>query len=385
MLGQMLVIMVLAMTVTFVIGAIAVDVGLFLSERRGAQADADFVALSGAWELLDPDATEADAQAAVDAALVANDEQLNASINGGAAQVDLIARCVSVDVLHDTPPLFFSIFGLVSPDIGAHATACTGAANTPGHLVPFQIDNNPGPCFDANEEPIFTSMCPIEMGAQGGNPRGMLDLEAAAPYCSFSPGSGDIENLIVNGAPGQCIINEGVTCDPTNNGPWYDCVAVQTGNPKKVIDGVAARLAMDGGCDGVDAGGWDDFFETINLVYDSGDPLTSIYEARDCDELTDGKQMSSRLIALIVLEEPPIPGNSGIPILAFASFYIAGCAPESVVVIDEDDLDRYCTPAGTGPPGHAVVHGRFVNLIFAGGGIGPITDQTTAFAIALVE
>jgi len=80
--GQMLLIMVVAMTVVFVIGAIAVDVGLFLSERRGAQADADFVALSGAWALLDPGATEADAQAAVDATLVANDEQLNASING---------------------------------------------------------------------------------------------------------------------------------------------------------------------------------------------------------------------------------------------------------------------------------------------------------------
>jgi len=384
--GQALIIMVMAMTVMFVIGAIAVDVGLWLSERRGSQTDADFVALSGAWALLDPAATEANAVIAVNAALAANDEQLNASLIE--LEVDMapvrFGRCVSVDVGHESRPLFFSIFGVASPDIGAHAMACTGAANVPGNLVPFQIDNNPGDCFTAEEEPRFTSMCPIEMGAQGGNPRGMLDMEAPEDYCSFSPGAGDIEDLIINSAPGICLVNEAGFCDPTDGGPWYDCVAVQTGNPKKVIDGVAARLAMDGDCDGPDAGGVDDFDETINLVFDTGDPFTSIYEARDCDEFTEGKQMSSRLVSLIVLEDEPIPGNTGYPILAFAAFYIAGCAHELDVVVDESDLDRYCGP-GFPEPGRAVVYGRFVNLIFAGGGIGDPTDQTTVFGIALVE
>ncbi len=374
--------MVLAMTVMFVIGAIAVDVGLWLSERRGSQTDADFVALSGAWELLDPGATEDDAADAVNAALAANDEQLNASL--AELDVDLIERCVSVDIEHDSRPLFFSIFGVGSPEIGAHAKACTGAANPPGNLVPFQIDNNPGDCFTAEEEPIFTSMCPIEMGAEGDNPRGMLDMQAPEDYCSYSPGGGDIEDLIENSAPGICLINETGDCDPLKNGPWYDCVAVQDGNPKKVIDGVAARLAKDGVCDGPDAGSVDDFFETVNLVIDTGDPFTSIYDARDCDEFTDGKQMSPRLVSLIVLEDEPVPGNAGYPILAFAAFYLAGCAHELDVVVDESDLDRYCGP-GFPEPGHAVVYGRFVNIIFAGGGISDPTDQTTVFGIALVE
>ena len=381
----MIIMMVLAMTVMFLVGAIAVDVGLWLSERRGAQMDSDFVALSGAWELMNPAATEADAVAAVNAALDANDEQLNASLIG--VDVDLDARCVSVDVGHDSRPLFFQIFGVGSPDIGAHAKACTGAANAPGNLIPFQIADDPGPCFDEDEEPIFTSMCPIEMSGPDGNPRGMIDMEAPEDYCSFSPGDGDIEDLIITGAPGICLINTIDDCDPSNNGPWYDCVAMQTGNPQKVIDGIEARVAMDGGCDGPDAGGVDDFFETINLVFDSGDPLTSIYGPRDCDGATPGTQISPRLVSLIVLEEPP-PTNSGptgFPILAFAGFYLAGCAGESVVVMDESDLDRYCTLAGTGPPGLAVVYGRFVNLIFAGGGIGDPTDQTTVFGIALVE
>ncbi|HEY5638767.1 MAG TPA: Tad domain-containing protein [Dehalococcoidia bacterium] len=433
--GQALILLVLAMTVTFFVGAIAVDIGLWLSERRGAQTDADFIALTGAWALLEPGADEQDAKDAANDALAANDEQLNATIFGE-PEVEMDPQgydsCVSVNVRHDSRPLFFEIFGLGSPNIGAHATACTGAIQAPGNLVPFQIDNNPGPCFDTNEEPMFTSMCPLELGAQGDNPRGMLDLQASGDYCSEAGGSGDIEDLIEFGAPGICLITETNSCDPNKGGPWYDCVAVQTGNPKKVLDGTAARLAKDGGCDGPDAGNIDDFFETIILVFDTGDPFTSIYEPRDCDPATDGKQISSRLVSLIVLEDPPIPGNTGYPSLAFAAFYIAGCAGEGVVVVDESDLDRYCdddyqvatiadnsyvsavpplgpvpglsachkpdhnppgnpcatpgpTPPVTGSPGHAVVYGRFVNIIYAGGAIGDPTDQTTAFGIALVE
>jgi hypothetical protein len=383
----MLVIMMLAMTVVFVIGAIAVDIGLWFSERRGAQTDADFAALSGAWALLDPGATEASASDAVNAALAANDEQLNASLGG--LEVDLDAGCVSVDVEHDSEPLFFAIFGLASPNIGAHAKACTGAAETPGNIVPFQIDDNPGDCFTTEEKPIFTSMCPIEMAAQGDNPRGMLDLQAPENYCSYSPGGGDIEELIENSAPGDCRINETGFCDPVKNGPWYTCVAIQDGNPKKVIDGVAARLAKDGACDGAgDApiyNGVDDFYETIYRVTDTGNDFTSIYEARDCDTVTPGMQMSPRIVSLIVLEDTPEPGNYGYPIIAFAGFYIAGCAHESTVVVVENDLDdRYCGP-GFPEPGHAVVYGRFVNLIVTSSGISDATDQTTIFGIALVE
>lgn len=378
----MIIVFVGVMTVVFVVGAIAVDVGLWLSERRGAQSDADFVALTGAWELLDPGATVGDVTTAVDGALAANDEQLNASIEGS-PDIDLGERCVAVDVRHDSALLFSAIFGLTDIDIGAHAKACAGAANAPGDVVPFQIDDNPGPCFDSNEEPIFTSMCPLELGAQSGDPRGMLDLNAPGDYCSDSPDAGEIEDVIVDGASGICMINETGTCDPAANGPWYDCVAVQDGNPKKVLDGVAARLAAEGACDD-NSDGIEDWDETVVLLFDTGDPYTSIYEARDCDPLTEGKQYSVRLISLIVLEEKPPSGNTGWPILAFASFRLEGCQAEGVPVADETDLDRDCS-GDYGPQGHAVVYGRFVKIVFTGGGITPPNDQTTAFGIGLVE
>ncbi|HEY8766157.1 MAG TPA: pilus assembly protein TadG-related protein, partial [Dehalococcoidia bacterium] len=59
--GQSLLLLVLAITVMFVIGAIVVDVGLWLSERRGSQTQADFSALAGAYELLNPAASSSDA------------------------------------------------------------------------------------------------------------------------------------------------------------------------------------------------------------------------------------------------------------------------------------------------------------------------------------
>ena len=272
--------------------------------------------------------------------------------------------CIVTPTVTPTPTPIATGTATATPTATQPAPTPTGAANAPDNLVPFQIDNNPGPCVETNEEPIFTSMCPMWMAVQDGIPGSMLDLEAPEDFCSHSPGDGDIEELVINSAPGICLINETGNCDPNNNGPWYDCVAVQDGNPKKVIDGVAARLAKDGACDGVDLGDVDDFFETISLVLDTGDPLTSIYEARDCDDFTRGKQASPRLVSLIVLEEPPPPssGPAGYPIIAFADFYIAGCAHESAVVFDESDLDRYCGPDFP-EPGHAVVYGRFVNIV----------------------
>lgn len=354
--GQALILMVLAMTVMFVIGAITVDVGLWLSERRGSQTEADFAALAGAYQLLAPGASSSDAVTAATNSLNSNDQQKNASF---ANPVLVDNSCwnqgdddaVTVDVQRDSKALFFGIFGVASPEIGAHAKACVGAATGLGNLLPFEIGQQPGPCFDSNSKPKFTSMCPIECGSQarqcdidGQNPRGMLDLDAAGDYCSDASGPGDIADLIEFGAGGTCLINASGSCDPARGGPWYDCVAVQTGDAAKVIKGTNARVLKDGLCDQNfgNGDGVDDFFESVAMVFDSGDPYSSFYAPRDCDPAQDGLQISARLVQLIVLAAAPDPGNTGLPIKAFAGFYIAGCADESFTVGSEADLDRDC-------------------------------------------
>src|SRR6059036_1578922 len=62
--GQVLILFVMGATVIFVIGAIVVDIGLWVSERRNAQAAADLAALAAATQL-DPNNPNAvsDAQA----------------------------------------------------------------------------------------------------------------------------------------------------------------------------------------------------------------------------------------------------------------------------------------------------------------------------------
>src|SRR5438128_9609044 len=49
--GQVLILFVMGATVIFVIGAIVVDIGLWVSERRNAQAAADLASLAAATQL----------------------------------------------------------------------------------------------------------------------------------------------------------------------------------------------------------------------------------------------------------------------------------------------------------------------------------------------
>lgn len=353
--GQSLVLLVLGMTVMFVIGAIVVDIGLWLSERRGAQTDADFAATAGAWELLRPGASASDAVTAATSSLSANDEQGNAAF-ANPVQVDDscwdrgVNDAVTVDVSHGSRGLFFDIFGLTNPDIGAHAKACVGAAQGIGDIVPFHVTDNPGPCFDTNEEPIFTALCDVERGAHGSNPRGLLDLEADQ-YCSNRSGSGDPEELIENGAQGLCLIDENGNCEG-GSGPqqgYYDCVYAQTGNTANIQAGVNARVSKDGDCDALygNGNGTDDFLETIQIVFNTGNPTTSIYEARDCDLAADGLQKSPRLVTLVVLENEA-DQNDPEPIIAFAGFYLSGCGDERITHTDETLIDPYCGPQQAG-------------------------------------
>lgn len=385
----MLIMAVLFMTVVFVIGVIVVDLGLWLSERRGAQSDSDFAALAGAWELLDPAGTAADAVAAASDSVDANDEQGNADL---AQPIIVDDSCwnlgeddaVTVDVNHGTKSLFASIFNIVAPAPGAHAKACAGATNAPGNVLPFQIDDDSPPCFGPDETPVLTEVCGLEFGAKSDNPRGLLDLEADPDFCSDTNGDGDIEDLIENGAPGTCLVNTADACDPENNGPWYDCVGVQSGQQaQNVLDGLQARLAGEGLCD-TDGDGIDSFEESLTLVFDDdgGEPY---YEPVDCDPGADGKQVSPRVITIIILDEPPEPGNTGYPIKAFAGMYLLGCTADKNKIPNPLPPDDPNKCPGDPPIGHLVVWGQLVNIIVAGSGVGPPTDATTSFSIALVE
>jgi hypothetical protein len=371
--GQALILAMLLMTVIFAIGALVVDLGLWLSERRGAQTDADFAALAGAWELLDPAASQADATAAAIAALTANDDEGNASLPHPPA---VAGNCITVDVEHDTPSLFSAIFGIVADEkIGGHATACAGATNAPSGIVPFEIDNDFGLCFNANETPNFNTLCPLDFGTPGGNPRGVLDLIAPGNSCSNATGGGNLEGLIESGVNRTCLISNTGSCSPANNGPWQDCVGVDDANRQQVMIAVEGRISRQGYCDS-DGNGNETLDEVVDVVF-TGNPSNTMYQAKDCDA-APGNQASPRLVSVIVLDQDPTPGNAGFPIEAFAGFHIEGCGSElsaTPLAVDPD-----CRGGA-----HTVVYGRFVNLIIENSGTGPQGPSTASFSISLEE
>jgi Putative Flp pilus-assembly TadE/G-like len=413
--GQMLIMLVLLFTVIVAAGAVSIDVGLWLSERRGAQSDADLLALAGAWELLDESSSQQDARDAVDEWLVDNEESGNTSLaqeptidNSCFGVWDLDA--VAVDVDHESRSLFSGIFGVVAPEIGAHAKACAGAAEGPGSnpVLPFETDPF-SLCF-TNGQPNVGGDCVIEFGSQGpGSQRGFVDVRAGE-YCSNGGGGGGsaarIESIAL-GAQGTCLINQGSppSCDPDRpSGEWFDCVASQGGNAADIVRGVRCRLTGSTGsgqncpqtnpeplCDNLAGGnnnGIDDFEET---VIDTGLDANGhpIYEVRDCDPGEAGLQASPRIGSIFVLpENPNNNGNSPDPIIAFAGFYLKGChaarGNQALPNVPPQTTDqKKCIFQGQ--TGHVAIWGTFVNLLTSGGGVGQPNPGSTIFGIALVE
>jgi hypothetical protein len=420
--GQVLIMFAALFTIITIIGVVTVDFGLWFSERRGAQTDADLPALAGARECMlqlasgvthDPyPAIEHwfDENNGGNAELVADktSTQCEPQPNG--------QLCVDVVVKHNSKTLFSSffspVFDGVAGNIGAHARACAGAANGPASVDPLETDTDTGACFDDDGNPIFTGLCGLEYGSGGGpggnNPRGIADLSTNdGVHCSESKDSGKVEELLACGAPGMCIIDDTPgSCAEGSKGPWFECASTQTGNPQKVLDGVQCRL--DGSsicqhnhisCDGaVPAGeghgcdtnhdGIDSFEETVQLVVDTGDPTTSVYEPRDCEPNEDGLQLSPRLMNIIVFDQYPDNNNDGYSITGFAGFYIVGCASDKNDVdqdgvVDEDDIETKCDVGNS--VGHIVVYGQLVKLLTSGTGIGPVNPSSTEFGIALVD
>lgn len=425
--GQVILIFIVAVFITAVMAAITIDVGLWYSERRGAQRDADLSALAGARELavINPgSAEEASAEGIAGSWLEDRNNIGNSSLRNpvlvddscfaefevpGSPYADRagVPDSVRVDADRDTAALFFKVFGIDEAEVGATAKACVGAAEgTPKNLVPLQVDLQ-GPCFTAGR-PDFTAMCILELESQGGNPRGVVDMDIQNPVngdeCGDAQGVTNLEELLRLGADNTCLINRTAnqTCDPTTLGPWYDCVGIQTGNARDIVEGLRDRImgtqtnVGEGLCDS-DGNTIDDFDESVELLSgDWNDPANSLFAPKDCDEDEPGMQISPRLITIFVFPDAPIPGNDGYPNIAFAGFRIQGCGydkNDDGQYTDSSDrqLDEFnpkCDVLGGQggfPAGRVDVLGEFVNLLYEDQGTGPVAPGTTAFAISLVE
>jgi hypothetical protein len=408
--GQMIMIIALLVTtVTFLIGVVAVDAGMWQSERRGAQKDVDFSALAGAYELL-LDQDQTDAENAAIAYANTNDEAGNATepapgtdpMDENVVVVDdacfpgndiLPLNAVTVNVDHGSRTLFSDIFGFdAAPHIEAHARACAGSINRPTGLRPFIVSIEDSPCFtgaSGDRLPDYGATCTLDFGAHtdtegndipGGN-RGVADLEVPNGQCSNVPGSGDLEEIIENGAPAGvvCATQSGTTC----TSPYVNCVVGQTGNvADKTIDGLAAMLANEGGCDASyaaspDNAGVDDFAEALELVSGpGGNHPDNIYAPRPCNAAGD---TSPRLITIFAVEDWQ-GSNDPMPIVYFLTVYVEGCKQPN------QPVRLKCT--GFSPPiqkGQIEVRGRIIKAFLAEIGEVGAPNAGGSFAISLDE
>ena len=395
--GQVIIIFAAIFTVFTIVGVITVDFGLWFSERRGAQTDADLPALAGAREymLWLAQGNRCEGGGAPDQAVEAAVDDWFSLNNGGNASlvsVDANCPCVDVTVKHDTETLFSSLYSSIfdefDPDnIGAKARACAGAAQSSRDTLPA----NPSPiqCFD-NGQPDWDHLCWIAGGAHDndcdlpGN-RCWLDLLMGGGACSPGDKNKDIDDMFrYQGQGANCSINpDPPTCDAAGDG-WSDCVELRSGNSEHIADAVYDRV-HSAPCD-TNGNGIDDLSEVLNPV--TGDATICSPSA------PEGQRISPRLISVPVIDRPgegTCANGEPCPIIAFAAFYIAGCFNDQ-----QDDVEGILggtTPLTTdqikcrnnGSPGHQAVLGKWVKMIVAGSGTVPADDSTTQFSIALCD
>jgi Flp pilus assembly protein TadG len=319
--GQGLVVAMLVMVVILGFAAMAIDVGLFLHERRDLQKSADAAALAGAQEL--PYAVaDAEQMAAewADNNGIDVDELEAIEVSSTYATNDTI----TVRVKRDVPFVFARVLGLTSDTMRADATARVGSPAGMSGLVPWAIEEETLLYAMDNPEESIT----LEFGAPGegeGNFGGIV-LD--------QPGGDEYEENIMYGAEQMiCSVNQ----EPI---PGCDTAVVpQPGNQAQLVstsDGaVVWRLDNTSSF----CGDFDNVFES------TGDGEYRLNT--DCDPFKPGVEscdqvQSCRIIPVVVIEGFPEGASEYVDVLTFAVFFMEYFDPQD------------CSP------GHCAVEGRFV-------------------------
>jgi hypothetical protein len=399
--GQVLMMTVLVLSVMFVIGVIVVDFGLWFSERRGAQKDADLSALAAAQPLMA-------LSNCPDLALQtqANDRgweyaQYNGVTDHDNAHLPDLGDCAvwtacwadegdtsstidsyPLDIEHPSRGLFATIFDMWAPEgLGAHARACVGSIVGMYNLMPIGVpvkdpDVHPDPgrelCYvpddslpgtddddpDDLPEPLFGKRCDLSVFDKDSGEAGWLDLDnpSGDPSldCSVRGGGANElgEEIEQGGANTYCKVAPRGFLQPDCTDDMNWCVESKTGGqPVQIMEAFHNLTSTEGDCD-VTGDGMDDFDGTVHLEYGTPETDSAFYK-----EICD----SPRLITLIIIDNfTTSGGNPLMPIRAFAGFFVEACYVDGVEypTCNKDDMP--------GEIGHASLVGRFVNIVGEG-------------------
>lgn len=387
--GQVIILAVFIFTVVFVVGVITVDVGIWVSERRGASKDADASSLAGAQafvaDLTDTNGAFNDAvqwaqlngidPARIDAAPTLDCSADNSCIGVGTSNCRDSDNMpwVEAKIRHDGAALFSSIFNIVAPDIGAPARACVGSPRGATDLSPFGVQTGflpavgdpeegeechndedddgdgevndgcplsdclePDPSDPTRTRPVFGSVCILKTGAQGSvsGQRGQLTI-----------GNTDCDQTSANTLRHDFHYGAGALCEIDQE------VNTGTGNIIGLLQGLSDRLHDEGLCDqlyGTGNPGYDDFNEVYDLVGgDPGDPIVpspdNIFAQKDCTiTVDDGQHVHTfmpRAIDLVLIDQLE-QGEQTATITGFAGFYVIGCAHSSTSLDLKEQIEQ---------------------------------------------
>ncbi len=214
--GQVLVLVIAVTTVFLFVGVFAVDLGMWLVERRDHQNDADAAAFAGAQELLNRTTAADMTTRAVDQALewgARNAAAEQTFVNGtpeviencwGTPAFDGLPDGVTVQLSRQGAAMFTALWNQVAPQVGARATVCVGTPREATGVLPFAIQTspevNPG-CFEhrvingqTRIVPLFGATCDITVrppAGRSGETGALILVNDGSTECSKS---GNIED-----------------------------------------------------------------------------------------------------------------------------------------------------------------------------------------------
>jgi hypothetical protein len=358
--GQALIFFVGGITLIMGMAALAIDVGLWYSDRAVAQKDANAAAESAA-PLYDPMVPSTFIDAQNQAWDVAASNGVVGGVNFNVPPEGCLGEqqtAIRIEVERESRLVFGGVFpGLDAPDTPGVALACVASLSSARAIRPFALIDDagfdeqgpPSRCLDASGEIRFGQLCTLDLSTGGGTGgtrrpwRRLVDLNGSGA-CSNNFGF-RLQTNIEQGAGVICDVGDPLYREEGDNTPSWDEVddlldAAQDG---------LENLMDNGNCDVAGDGDGEDDVELV-LVTSGGAPASeppgSDIHMRICD--------SDQLILVPVVAAVP-PGNGATVMLeGFAPFFVTGCVNQGI-------FDADCS-SGIDPDESFGIRGYFVKL-----------------------
>ena len=367
-------------------GAIVIDYGDVVVERRDHQKSADSIVLAGIQELpedsllADQFAREWGLRNGISASDIVNLNVDNSCWSEHPADDPAKIDSVSVDVSRPARLFLLSELGF-SFDVGAHAKACVGSLRETEGLRPWSISILNSPCFQHtggdtddpyNYEPLYGEECTIRLESPSSQVGSIRLGDEEGDECNESGGGASkYKENIIEGSGATCEIGQIIDTEP----------GLQVG---PTFDALLTLLISEGACDDAwgNSNGYDELLESFSISDPTPGPDT-VFTPRDCGWDEDpGTPDTPRFVSLVLIDEFDDPtGFDSEPIIAFAGFFIDRCE----VIEGDGTFTSY--PQCDVPPGdrsNVQIVGTFIQHLKLGGAGGPLDPFGTRI-YALVE